>query len=117
LNSIHPYIRFITETEEDNSLPFCDVLAKRKPAGLLGHVVYRKPIHTDLYSMTAPTTTHQKHMLFLNLSNKPVIFMNLKALMMKYNISRRFSDKIARAQWTSTKPSTPNRGHIHSGRS
>jgi hypothetical protein len=67
--------------------------------------------------MPALTITHQKHMLFLNLSNKPVIFMTLKALMKEYNISRRFSDKIARAQWTSTEPSAPNRGHIHSGRS
>jgi hypothetical protein len=35
-------------TEEDNSLPFGDVLVKQKPAGLLGHVVYRKLTHTYL---------------------------------------------------------------------
>jgi hypothetical protein len=42
--------------------------------------------------------------------------MTLKALM-KYNVSRRFSDRIAGAQWTSIEPSTPSRGYIHSRRS
>jgi hypothetical protein len=35
--------------EENCSLPFLDVLVSRRPDGILGHTVYRKPTQTDLY--------------------------------------------------------------------
>jgi hypothetical protein len=38
LNSILPNIKFTMETEEDNSLPFLDVLVKRTPHSSLGHM-------------------------------------------------------------------------------
>ncbi|XP_046404093.1 uncharacterized protein LOC124169501 [Ischnura elegans] len=37
------------ETEKDNRIPFLDILIYRKGNGRLGHSVYRKPTHTDLY--------------------------------------------------------------------
>ena len=49
LNSRHPNIRFTCEMEENGQLPFLDVLLRRHPDGTLGHSVYRKPTHTDLY--------------------------------------------------------------------
>jgi hypothetical protein len=49
LNNIHPNIKFTMEVEQNGSLPFLDVLVSRRPDGSLGHSVYRKSTHTDLY--------------------------------------------------------------------
>jgi predicted GIY-YIG superfamily endonuclease len=49
---IRPNIKFMMEMEKKQSLPFLDVLVSRRPDGLLGHTVYRKPTHTDLYLHT-----------------------------------------------------------------
>jgi hypothetical protein len=37
------------EIEKDDRLAFLDVLVKKKPDGSLGHTVYRKRTHTDVY--------------------------------------------------------------------
>jgi hypothetical protein len=37
------------EAEQDRTLPFLDVLVSRRLEGALGHTVYRKSTHTDLY--------------------------------------------------------------------
>jgi hypothetical protein len=37
------------ETDKDGHLPFLDIDIYRKPDGSLGHSVYRKPTHTNLY--------------------------------------------------------------------
>uniref|UniRef100_UPI001AE043E5 reverse transcriptase domain-containing protein n=1 Tax=Chryseobacterium sp. RR2-3-20 TaxID=2787626 RepID=UPI001AE043E5 len=47
LNSQHQRIQFTMEIEENNQLPFLDVLVIKKPNGRLGHTVYRKKIHTN----------------------------------------------------------------------
>jgi hypothetical protein len=60
LNSIHPNFTFTMEVEQNKVLPFLDVLVSRRPDGSLGHSVYRKPIHTDLYlhaRVRAPPST------------------------------------------------------------
>ena len=49
MNSRHPNIRFTMETETNGELPFLDILIRRRGNGTLGHKVYRKPTHTDLY--------------------------------------------------------------------
>jgi hypothetical protein len=49
LNNIHPNIKFTMEVEENRCLPFLNVLISRRPDGSLGHTVYRKSTHTDLY--------------------------------------------------------------------
>jgi hypothetical protein len=37
------------ETERDDHLPFLDIDIYHKPVGSLGHKVYHKPMHTNLY--------------------------------------------------------------------
>ena len=49
LNSIHPNIKFTIEVEKNGCLPFLDILIYKTAHGTLGHRVYRKPTHTDLY--------------------------------------------------------------------
>ncbi|XP_023702614.1 uncharacterized protein LOC111861900, partial [Cryptotermes secundus] len=49
LNSIIPCIQFTMETESEGHLPFLDIDIYRRPDGSLGHTVYRKPTHTNLY--------------------------------------------------------------------
>jgi hypothetical protein len=48
LYNTHPNMKFTMETEQNQSLPFFDVLVSRRPDGSLGHIVYRKPTHTNL---------------------------------------------------------------------
>jgi hypothetical protein len=49
LNGLHKKIYFTMETEKDGHLPFLDIDIYRKTDGSLGHKVYRKPTHTNLY--------------------------------------------------------------------
>ncbi|XP_071453466.1 uncharacterized protein [Hetaerina americana] len=49
MNNQHPNIRFTMEIEKNHRRPFLDILIHRKRDGRLGHSVYRKPTHTDLY--------------------------------------------------------------------
>jgi hypothetical protein len=76
--------------EEDNSLLFLDMFVKRKLDGLLEHMVYRRPTHTDLY---LHASSHhyplQKVLFFPYLSDGPRSFVTPKALMEKSDISRR----------------------------
>jgi hypothetical protein len=49
LNNMHHNIKFTMELEENNSLPFLDVLLLKKSDGSLGHTVYRKKTNTSRY--------------------------------------------------------------------
>jgi hypothetical protein len=49
LNGLHKNIQFTMEIEENGHLPFLDIDIYRKRDGSLGHKVYRKPTHTNLY--------------------------------------------------------------------
>jgi hypothetical protein len=49
LNNSHKSIEFAMEAEQNRTLPFVDVLVSRRLDGTLGHTVYRKSTHTDLY--------------------------------------------------------------------
>jgi hypothetical protein len=49
LNGLHRNIQFTMETEKDGHIPFLDIDIYRRPDGSLGHKVYRKPTHTNLY--------------------------------------------------------------------
>ena len=49
LNGIHNKIQFTVETEEAGHLLFLDIDIYRKMDSSLGHKVYRKPTHTNLY--------------------------------------------------------------------
>ena len=48
LNSCHKNIKFTFEIEKDNTIPFLDILIKRKP-GMIETTVYRKKTRTNLY--------------------------------------------------------------------
>ena len=48
LNGLHKNIQFTMEIE-DGHLPFLDIDIYRKTDGSLGHKVYCKPTHTNLY--------------------------------------------------------------------
>lgn len=47
LNSRHPRINFTKEIEENQQLPFQDVLLFKKEDNSLGHTIYRKKFHTN----------------------------------------------------------------------
>ena len=49
LNSRSDHIKFTMEIEEENKIPFLDVLITKKNGGVLGHQVYKKNTHTDRY--------------------------------------------------------------------
>jgi len=49
LNGIHNNIQFNMEIEEEGNLPFLDINVYRKVDCSLGHKVYQKPTHTNLY--------------------------------------------------------------------
>jgi hypothetical protein len=49
LNGLHENIKFTMETEKKGYQPFLDIDIYRKPDDSLGHRVYRKPTHTNLY--------------------------------------------------------------------
>ncbi|PNF22911.1 hypothetical protein B7P43_G13899, partial [Cryptotermes secundus] len=49
INSIHQCIQFTMETETEGHFPFLDIDIYRRPDGSLGHRVYRKSTHTNLY--------------------------------------------------------------------
>ncbi len=49
LNNQHPRIKFTTETQEDNKIPFLDVLVHIEPDKSLSFTIYRKKTHTDQY--------------------------------------------------------------------
>ena len=48
LNSFHKNIKFTTEIEKDNTIPFLDILIRRKQ-GKIETAVYKKKTCTDLY--------------------------------------------------------------------
>jgi hypothetical protein len=49
LNSVHNNIQFTMETETVGHIPFLNIDVCRKRDGSLGHRVYRKPTHINLY--------------------------------------------------------------------
>ena len=49
LNNQNNNIKFTMEIEENNKLPFLDVLISRKEDGSVSHQVYRKKTHTNSY--------------------------------------------------------------------
>jgi hypothetical protein len=49
LNGLHNNIQFAIEKEEEGHLPFLDIDVYRKTDSSLGHRLYRKPTHTNLY--------------------------------------------------------------------
>ena len=57
INQHHPSIKFTMETEQNNSIPFLDVLVTKLPSGKPAHQVYRKPTNTNIYIFTTDLST------------------------------------------------------------
>lgn len=51
--AVHPNFKFMMEVEEQSKLLFLGVLIYRKSDGSIGHRVYWKPTHVDLYLHTS----------------------------------------------------------------
>ena len=49
LNNFHQNIKFTHETEENNKIPFLDVLLKKEDDGTVQTTVYRKPTNNSIY--------------------------------------------------------------------
>lgn len=49
LNDLHENITFTVQAEQNGQLPFWVILIKIHQDGTLGHVVYQKVTHTNLY--------------------------------------------------------------------
>lgn len=49
MNSLYKNTKFTMEVEQSGSFSFLDVFVYRKQDGSLGHKVFQKPPHTDLY--------------------------------------------------------------------
>lgn len=66
LNSLHPNLRFTCELEQNNSLPFLDVLVQRSDTGQLLTSVYRKPTWTGLYShfLSFVPISHKRNLVY-----------------------------------------------------
>ncbi|KAF2901707.1 hypothetical protein ILUMI_04486 [Ignelater luminosus] len=63
LNSIYQKLKFTMEIEDNNQLPFLDVLVKKRQDGSLGHTVYRSIPHhhpAQLHSMVKTLVTRTK---------------------------------------------------------
>jgi hypothetical protein len=58
LNGIHQCIQFTMKIEIQGHLQFLDIDIYKRPDGSLGHRVYRKPTHTNLYLNTG---SHHHH--------------------------------------------------------
>ena len=70
LNGLHPALRFTMEEEQDNSLPFMDVLVLREGGGF-SMTVYRKPTFTGLYTRwDSYCSTGQKIALIRSLTHR-----------------------------------------------
>jgi hypothetical protein len=46
---LQEFLKHLNNNLQDKTLPLLDVLARRRPERSLGHSVYRKSTHTDLY--------------------------------------------------------------------
>ncbi|KAJ4434821.1 hypothetical protein ANN_23392 [Periplaneta americana] len=100
LNSIHANIQFTMEVESEGSLPFLDIHIHRKADGTLGHGVYRKPTHTDLYlnalSLHHPsqkksvlTSLLHRAIVISDINNLPAEMDHLRRTLQQNNYSRR----------------------------
>jgi hypothetical protein len=75
LNNTHHTMQFTMETETECHLPFLYLDMYRKPAGSLGHKVYRKPTHTNLYlNLNSHHHTSNKQAVLSNLIHRARAF-------------------------------------------
>ena len=59
LNGMHPSLTFTMEEENDNRLPYLDVMVIRSGTSFLT-TIYRKPTFTDLYTLWQSFSSKQQ---------------------------------------------------------
>jgi hypothetical protein len=86
-NNIHKSTEFMMAAEQDITLPFLDVLLSRRLDGTLGHMVYRKLTHTDLYlHIKSEHHPAQKQAVLTTLIQHAKTICDLDSLERKFNI-------------------------------
>jgi hypothetical protein len=71
LTSVHQNIQFTMETERDYHLPFLNIHIYRRPNGSLGHKVFRKSIHTNIYlNFSSQHHPFNKHAVLYTLAHR-----------------------------------------------
>jgi len=69
ISRLHNKIQFTMEKEEEGHLTFLDMGIYRKTDGSLGHKIYRKPTHTNLFlQQNLHHHLPNKHSVFASLS-------------------------------------------------
>jgi hypothetical protein len=91
-------MKFTMEIRKDNRLAFLDVLVKKKLNGSLGHMVYRKPTHTDLY-LHAESEHHpaQKNEVLRTLIHRAKTICDMESLGEELQHLKRPSEKMVTA--------------------
>ena len=79
LNNYHPGLRFTMEQENDNKLPFLDILVQRDGTAL-HTTVYSKPTSTERYlDFTSPSPFSHKYTTAQTLLKRAVLFPDSEA--------------------------------------
>jgi hypothetical protein len=103
------------ETERDGHLPFPDNDIYRKPDGSLGHRVYHKPTHTNLYLHAITTTLPTNRLCFPRsyIGPKPCVI--TEASMMGWSFSMTHSSETATMTGRSNGLSIHRKSRYHPG--
>jgi hypothetical protein len=81
LNGINNNIQFTMQVEEEGHLPFLDIDMYKKRDSSLGHKVYRKPTHTNLYlHQTSHHHPANKHSVLSSLIHRAKVLCDQESL-------------------------------------
>jgi len=107
LNDLHRNIQFTMETGRDGHLPFLEIDIYRRLHGSLGHKVYLKPTHSNLYLSPDYITLPQTYSaLFQCWYTQPGFFATRKVSMMSLSSSEPLSGNMVMVSNRYDGPST-----------
>lgn len=107
LNNMHPRIKFTMEVEEQQKLPFLDVLVYKKTNNTLGHTLFQKKTHTNRYLngnshhhpaqlQAVPRTLVTRARRLADESHLSTELGNLRAILLQNQYPQRTVDRIIR---------------------